>query len=949
VLKINCNRLLLILISKLQALFIVIIFLFSESALGAERAQIFVPKKDKEKLTRTEYLIERGAILTVEEVARGSAGSFQVTEKNTWGFGYFNDALWIRLTIDLSEYRDENWFFVSNYEHAGILNLFSPNKNGGFNKQEINEKTPLDRRLFEVHNYLFKVPVLKNEITTYYVRVVPSGHVLTGDFLWANTKGIIEHMQDVHIGVGMFFGGLLVMWAYNAVLFVYLRSKAYFYYLYYLSSFILFFVYLNGFAPFFSRWSPIVEAFYAACGYTAIHGLILLGRHILLLESSEKRSSFYLDCYLRLSQWLTAIGAVATFFFPIGLPYQILNGIILGTIPVLMIAGVMRAWEGFIPARIYSLGWFMFSLGLAAVSMRLIGWVPSNWVTNYSVQIASVFEAIAFAVALAYRIKLIEQEKNAVIDEHAKRELKILEDERSRLEQRVTERTESLQASLESRRMMLANASHELRTPVNALRLLLDSTSNPVATDTTVIASVSTIANHMSQLVENLLLLDDLQQSGQRGPIQDFDLGDELRATAAMLGPLRHGSAAQFNLDVDACLGVMVRGDLTSLRRVIINLLSNAFKFTEQGAVSLTASVSDTADVRKRHCMIRVNDTGAGIAAPMHEQVFGAFVTSGGQVGHTGTGLGLAISRQLALNMNGSLKLVRSAPGIGSEFEFRACFDASWSPNFSAIEGVQSAGQEGLPARRLNVLVAEDDPITAQAVLLIVLQLRHDVTLAETYDELCTAFQRAEPAYDVALIDHRLPGGNGLTAIGQYRSSCPDAATRMILVTADVTPEVLNAARTICDEIVTKPTTAHVLRQLLGEGPPIAYQPTTDAREIVDAGPLKMLDRCGAQHQALIRMCATFNKTVGNTLIDIESRLAKCDGKDGSRADLEKIIHRMRGSCATIGATALAEDFKALAVCDSRVAAQRKYASMVDTFHRTRKALHDLLSKMKAA
>jgi len=932
--------------SAVRTVVMLVLLVCASVSLSKASPAVFVPDGDHWQPldTKIEYLDDALGQYSIEDVENGRAGIFKLFDVSTHSYDYVKKVIWIRFSVDLKNYGKPYWFLTQNYEHVGNIKLFYPAKNGR-DVLQIEEADPIEDRLFKIRNYLFKIPVSPNFPVTYYVRVEPRGHWLSVDLSWSSEKGILEHIHHSQLFFGLFFGGLLVIWFYNFVLYFYLRDRSYFYYVYYLGCFIATFFYMNGFVPFAFQWTPFSEKFFAACTYGFLHGSILFARQFLTLRTTTPK----LDIYLRFWQFLLFAGGIASFFLPVGRPYQLVIYLVLFVAPVLFAAGFIRWYQGYEPARLYCTGWALFAVAMLLLALRTIGAIPSTPVTNYSIQVASVWEAILFALALAYRVKLAEREKNAILDERTKRELKMLEEERSRLEQRVAERTESLQASLESRRMMLANASHELRTPVNALRLLLDSAPNAAVADTKVISNVSAIANHMSQLVENLLLLDDRQQSGQCGPIQDFDLGDELRATAAMLGPLRHGSEAQFNLDVEGCLGVMVRGDLTSLRRVVINLLSNAFKFTEQGSVSLIASMSDASDARKCHCVIRVNDTGVGIAPPMHEQVFGAFVTSGGQVGHTGTGLGLAISRQLALNMNGSLTLVRSAPSVGSEFEFRAGFDASSSLNFSPIEGVRPAEQENLPARRLNVLVAEDDPITAQAVLLIVLQLRHDVTLAETYDELCTAFQRGSPVYDVALIDHRLPGGSGLTAIEKYRGSCPDAVTRMVLVTADVTSEVLDAARMICDEVVTKPTTANVLRQLLGEGPPIVYQPTRDTSKIIDAGPLKMLGRCGAQHQALIRMCSTFNKTVDDTLIEIESRLAKCAEKDDGRADLEKIIHRMRGSCATIGATALGEDFKKLAICDSHVAAQRQYASMVDTFHRTRKALRALLITMEAA
>lgn len=916
------------------------IFLFlilqTEPKLSFSQTNIktFTPQSEaKQSLDKQLYFLDdQDGAFTIDQVIKEKSEAFtRLLPSKELGYKYKAKVLWLRITIDFRHYKESNWFLSYDYEHIGNLKVFYPTAYG-YQMKEMDETfSPAEGRNFIIRDYVFKLPTpeASEPVGVYYVRLMPHSRYLRVGLSWSGIKGTFESLQESEFAYGLYFGALLVLWLYNFSLYLYLKDRAYLYYVYYLGCFIATFFHIYGFSTVLMRLNPLWEQIFAACGYGTIHGMVIFSRHFLLLKKTNKK----IDKYLEFFQWILVVGGVAAFFQPVGKPFEILNYLILLIFPVIILAAVMRWRQGYEPARIYSFGWILFAISLALLSMRSIELIPTTFVSIYAIRIAAVWEAVLFSLALGYRIKLIEKEKNDA-----------LEGERARLEKRVAERTESLRASLEARRMMLANASHELRSPVNALRLLLDSNPQSAPEDHKIIPNVAAIAAHMSQLVENLLLLDADQPAKQGGLVQDFDLGDEIRATANMLGPLRHGSLAIFNIDVEPCLGLMVRGDLTSLRRIIINLLSNAFKFTETGTVSLQARPDVTSQRGKIAFTIRVSDTGSGIRGSMHDQIFDAFVTSGLHGKHIGTGLGLAISRQLALNLDGSLTLVKSDVNAGSEFELQASFAAASSKSLtSATSDDQSKLEQ--PSHRLKVLVAEDDPITAKAVQIIVRRLRHEVVHVANYDDLYQALNEISSPFDVALIDHRLPGGNGFDIIKRCRSMGIASATRMILVTADVTPEVLAAAKTVCDDIVTKPTSALILQQLLGVGA-VPRQPRRH-HEIVDFRPLTMLNRCGAKHAALVKMCDAFNLTVHETLDEIKAMLAMPDTPHPYLASLGNIVHRIRSSCSTIGAVALDVELQELLACENSLAAKKQYAIVVEVLTSTRQALRELLSTIE--
>jgi signal transduction histidine kinase/CheY-like chemotaxis protein len=528
--------------------------------------------------------------------------------------------------------------------------------------------------------------------------------------------------------------------------------------------------------------------------------------------------------------------------------------------------------------------------------------------------------------------------------------------DRERLEQRVAERTESLNAALEAqsvslraRSLMIANASHELRTPVNALRLLLDLAVMQGGDFNTFRWRVSAITSHMTQLVENLLLLDpDRPGDKHHGVIEDFDLGEELRATARLV----HGSSAELCVDVNSCAGVWVNGDLLSLRCILINLLSNAFKFTVEGKVSLIAVAEVNDEEKTVQCKITVKDTGSGIPEQMQGQIFEAFVTAGAQSGMTGVGLGLAIAQQRARILGATLRLIWSRENEGSEFECLVPFDLALTPSTEGrINEEYEENLAALPEKRQKVLLAEDYPSTAESVLAVIRLLQHEVFHVGTYSALESALTFPMQTFDVAIIDNRLPGGSGLDIIKHCRANGLAKSTKLILMTADVTDEVLVAARQVCDDVITKPTSAYRFRQLLGTGqqdplgdPQIDHRKSDDTKHI-DPRQLIALRRSGVAQERLENMFRIFVDEANKLLKKIEIMYLGDVGL--AAAEFRDVIHRAVGGCDMMGAVNLAGEFRVLQGFQNSGDASKQCGRIAEIFAATQIEIKTLLESLR--
>lgn len=918
----------------MKRLFAIIAFMLAIGAANAsDPARTFSPTSEEKVslMGKVEYLDDPKGEFSIEQIHTSKGEQFKLLDKTKkFAYDYQNQVLWLRVAIDTSQYKKPEFFLIYDYEHIGDLKVFAPTESGAFDVRHMNEAFPKEGRERDIRHYSFRFKKLEAQGPQYYyVRIASHTRLLKVNLAWAGVDGLLETVHQHDFGYGLFFGGMLVLFFYNLSLYAVLRDRSYLYYVYYVGGFQLTFFHVYGYSNFFFKITPFGEALFAAFGYTTIQAMILFARNFLLLKNTTP----WLDRYLQAFQWILGLGAVACFFMEVGHQFKWLNYLVLLVIPAIVIAGVKRWWQGYTPARFYTMGWAVFAGALALLALRSVGVLPTNIITNNAVMVACLWEATIFSIALAYRIKLIEKEKNDVLAQ-----------ERAKLEERVTERTKELQKSLESRKLIIANASHELRTPVNTLSLLVDSSAMAGPERREVMVRVSQIASHMSQLVENLLLIDaDQPVSLKGGPTQEFDLGEEIRATCNMLGPMRRDSLATFSYNVDSCLGMQVEGDLVSLRRILINLLSNAFKFTAAGFVTIEARAEEDTENNSVRCILRVKDSGTGISGDMQERIFEPFVTNSLEHGHTGTGLGLAISRKLADNMGGALRLVHSSADQGTEFECTVQFIKADHATAQELPRAQDGAVIVPLKKRLRILVAEDDPIAAEAVQMILRLLNHDVMHVGTFEELKRAFLTAGDAFDVALVDHRLPGGNGLDMIKYCREYKIAMNTRMVLLTADATLEVLEAAKNVCEEVITKPTTAHRLRQLLGDGTPstIGHE-----RKLIDPTPLTALRSNGAPKASLERITKMFYEATQKTLREINSMPLATTNVAASKP-LYEIVHRARSSCATIGATALSAKLQELVTCKDEESLRAQIAEAETVLKSTQAAVQSFLEELQ--
>jgi signal transduction histidine kinase len=218
--------------------------------------------------------------------------------------------------------------------------------------------------------------------------------------------------------------------------------------------------------------------------------------------------------------------------------------------------------------------------------------------------------------------------------------------------------------ALDERQRFMADASHELRTPVSTIRTAVDVTlSRPDRDAAEYREALETVAqqgSRLARLVDDMLVLARADAGGYRLVVTDVDVGDVAADCVRELTPLAR--SRRVALTNDARRGTFLRGDETPLRRLLLNLLTNAILYTPPGGRS-TITCEGRADV----CELHVSDTGPGIPAEDQDRIFQRFIRLNPARGADGVGLGLAIARWIAESHGGTLRIAYSG-ATGTRF-----------------------------------------------------------------------------------------------------------------------------------------------------------------------------------------------------------------------------------------------------------------------------------------
>ncbi|MFQ3229028.1 MAG: signal transduction histidine kinase/CheY-like chemotaxis protein [Reinekea sp.] len=701
--------------------------------------------------------------------------------------GYDPVPHWIRLKVDASASIHKQWDLVistSALDYVDIYQIFEETGprlvyRSGMKRSFANRIE--DHRFFIVPLKIFNEP---GKPTEFMIRIETVGSFYapmqlypSGDF-WSP-------LQKQDIFNWMFYGIILAMALYNLFLYSSVRDSAYLYYVFFITSFALLHLSLDGyifqhFWPFDQGYSYALDTVFSLM--TALFGFLFLSKFMELKDYLPRLN--LLIIVLALLQIPIIFAAI--YYHQVA--FDSWTMFPLGTMLALaVIVGIYAAWKGLKTARYFLVAWVLFALGNAYLIAVLLGTNLFNFSPLLASKAAAFAEAMLLSFALAQRIRRLR-------DDREKQRLKA-----------------------EAQSYFLAQVSHEIRTPLNGVLgtvELLDQTElNSEQKD--YIEIIKGSGQSLLTLVGDVLDYSKIEAGKMDIQEEQVPVHELIKQQVELF----RSSAAQKDLELTLHISKDVPRwiitDSHRLRQIWSNLLSNAIKFTDHGYVRVILDVID--DKGSKQLSFSVCDSGLGIPLAEQAMLFNAYqqVEIGKRRVYGGTGLGLAISKDLIELLGGTIRL-ESGVEKGSTFTTLLPLNAiELEEPYIVAEAHPEVG------RSMKILVAEDNHVNQKVIRGLLSKLGHEIVVVHHGKEAVALRTKSIFDFDLILMDCEMPVMDGYEAtirIREFEKLQKLPPVPIVALTAHALEEIrnkcLNSGMT---DFLTKPINTNKLVRTLNK------------------------------------------------------------------------------------------------------------------------------------
>lgn len=702
--------------------------------------------------------------------AQAAAGNFKPHDKATLNAGYSRSAFWLK--IDL-HYRPSNpaaqrtWLLELAYPPLDHLDLYMPDAAGDYRLvRQTGDALPFASREIRQNNYLFDLSFKPDQTQTVYLRLASEGSIQAPVTLWSSTAYLEDQPVRLYV-LGIIYGVLLGMVVYNLFIFLSVRDTSYLYYIFYIASFGLYQLSVNGaaveyFWPDNPWWANAATPFFIGCAG-------LFGSQFARSFLQTKKHSRWLD-HLLIA--LIAFGALVvglSLMTSYALSLRLATILALTFTVVIFAAGILAWWRGLRVARYFIIAWSAFLLGGIVNTLMVLGLLPNVFLTMYASQIGSAIEVALLSLALADRINAMrEQQAQTLYD--AGQKLEVL--------------NQQLAHSNKLKDEFLATLTHELRTPMNgvigSLELMQTVDLDPELEQYQQTAAGS--ARDMMRMVNGILTLTELQAGKLKASPGSFSLRAVVEALRVQFDGNAASKSLDFKVEVLPTLPDRLHGDSAKLAQCLECLLDNAIKFTRVGGLALRVTGKPSTGNRLA-LSFAVIDTGIGFTdlgeATMYQRFFQLDGSMTREYG--GLGVGLAICRQLVELLGGKLTH-RSEPGRGSRFQLDVEFElpvveaaSTPIPSHDCVRAPQDC----------TVLLVDDNSVNQLVMRGMLLKLGFRVRTTDNGAAALDCLQRE--TFDAVLIDCQLPAHDGASLCCRIHAlpGCANLPVFMLALTAD--------------------------------------------------------------------------------------------------------------------------------------------------------------------